>query len=207
VITKGLLRGYFTKEQVKTTAWLSHVGLWTNNASILFEKQTNHGCRSRGKGGHTRNRRSGPQYGTYSDTTNVKQTNKHQVHAVVYSAWFFVLLLSCRLTASTDLSNHGNAEGQESTMDKKWLHQWRRAQPIGIDTDQHDRAGKSNCNAAPPSRSAVCHYWVQSICGTQHRLRALLAATCLSSPTAAAYYICDPSWPCLQLNLNCICES
>jgi len=44
-VTKGLLRDYFTYEQVKTTvtAWRFHVGadgLWASNASVLFETQT-----------------------------------------------------------------------------------------------------------------------------------------------------------------------
>jgi len=41
--TKDLLRDYFKLERVKTTACLFHVGAdwpWTNNASVLFEKQT-----------------------------------------------------------------------------------------------------------------------------------------------------------------------
>ena len=39
------------------------------------------------------------------------------------------------------------------------LHERRRVHPIGGNTDRHGRVGKPNCDAAPPSRSAVCHYW------------------------------------------------
>jgi len=35
------------------------------------------------------------------------------------------------------------------------LHERRRVHPIGGDTDRHGRVGKPNCDAAPPSRSAV----------------------------------------------------
>jgi len=66
-------------------------------------------------------------------------------------------------------------KGQYSATHRKWLHQRRRTQPIGSDTDQHGRAGKPNCDAAQPSCFAAWHYWVRSICSTQHCPRALLA--------------------------------
>jgi len=56
------------------------------------------------------------------------------------------------------------------------------------------QAGKPNCDAAPPSRSAACQYWVQSICGTQDRPWRepclLTSAACLLPRAAASCYIC-----------------
>ena len=37
------------------------------------------------------------------------------------------------------------------------LHQRRRAQPIGSEIHRHGRAGKPNCDAAPPLRPGACH--------------------------------------------------
>jgi len=79
-----------------------------------------------------------------------------------------------------------------SATHRKWLHQRRRAQPISSDTDRYGRAGKPNCDAAPPSRSAARHYWVRSICGTHVSSAPCLLATavCLLPPADTTCYIC-----------------
>jgi len=75
----------------------------------------------------------------------------------------------------------------------------RRAQQMDNHADWHGRAGKPNCDAAPPLRSAACHYWVWSICGTQHRPRALLACYCY---LLVVTYCCHLLHLLLQLTLR-----
>jgi len=69
VITKGVLRDYFTKGYMKTTAWIINVqaeGLWTNNASVLFETQTKHCFLNTARHADGRRSESVPQYLTWN---------------------------------------------------------------------------------------------------------------------------------------------
>jgi len=74
---------------------------------------------------------------------------------------------------------------------RKRLHQQRRVQPIGCEIHQQGRAGKPNCDTAPPLHFGACHHrsaiYFQSTSTLHHAYPAwLLTATGLPAATLLA---------------------